>query len=108
MLNAGVNNDTTNITQVTIASVDPSMCVKEAKKCYEATLEGAYTIDNTKTENSHLDLLHRLFPKNGAVKEVAKWFKRKRLATYPETESNKNKDEEIKDLNKSRSKDHRR
>lgn len=107
------NNNNGNAPQVNITSIDPSTCVKEAKKLYKATFDGAYTIDNTKTENSHLDLLHRLFPKNSAIKEVARWFRKKRLAIYPETESNKksstgNANEEIKDQNKSRTKDHRR
>jgi tetratricopeptide (TPR) repeat protein len=115
VFNSGVNNNNNNngdAVLVNITAIDPSLCVKEAKALYEATFDGAYTIDNTKTENSHLDLLHRLFPKNSAIKDVARWFKKKRMATYPETEGSKknntNAGEEIKDQNKSRTKDHRR
>jgi tetratricopeptide (TPR) repeat protein len=54
----------------------------EAKRLYKTFFEGYYTIDNAKTENTHLDLLSRLFPKNETISLALKWFTRKRCKLY--------------------------
>eukprot|EP01127_Copromyxa_protea_P008992 TRINITY_DN2084_c0_g4_i1.p1 TRINITY_DN2084_c0_g4~~TRINITY_DN2084_c0_g4_i1.p1 ORF type:complete len:608 (+),score=53.78 TRINITY_DN2084_c0_g4_i1:112-1935(+) len=49
-----------------------------AKNHYCQFFKAYYTIDNTKTENSHLELLSSLFPHNQAIATVTQWFKAER------------------------------
>jgi hypothetical protein len=46
-----------------------------------------YTVDNAKTENTHLELLARLFPSNKAIARTLKWYTKRRRQVYSEIPS---------------------
>jgi hypothetical protein len=62
---------------------------EEAKKHYTRFFQAHYTIDNTKTENTHLELLSCLFSDNEAIANVARWFsvEREKICSLSQEES---------------------
>lgn len=55
---------------------------KKCRDCYRQMFDNYFTIDNVKTEQSHLELLARLFPENTNVKKVLAWFEKTRKNVY--------------------------
>jgi tetratricopeptide (TPR) repeat protein len=55
---------------------------KKARDLYRQLFDSFYTIDNAKTEQSHLELLSRLFPTNAAVRKTLSWFERTRKTIF--------------------------
>jgi tetratricopeptide (TPR) repeat protein len=55
---------------------------KKARELYKEMFDGNFTIDNSKTEQSHLELLVQLFPENSYIKKTLTWFHKTRKNVY--------------------------
>jgi tetratricopeptide (TPR) repeat protein len=55
---------------------------KKSRELYRQLFDSFYTIDNAKTEQSHLELLTRLFPTNAPLKKTLSWFERTRKTLF--------------------------
>lgn len=55
---------------------------KTARDLYREMFDADFTVDNPKTEHSHLFLLSKLFPENNYIKKTLTWFEKTRKNVY--------------------------